>query len=323
MAKKMLWTIALAWSLLLWSCGEQPKKSTQDIEDVPSELYDELNYSDKDYEEWKIWVIKYPKKYDNWDRFDENGHLIRRWVKENKEKENDTIENDIDVLLEDDSLTNDSVKMDTIVIPSIRWEDSAEKKKQLITENTKTQVYITIDDGPWVYTQEIAEELHKRGHKATFFVIWDNIKEDRYEAMKNAEKMWHEFWNHSFSHKNFRNLTFDQAKEQLEKTEKWIKAAWVTPAPYFRYPYWSSFSDEEMFDAYMKWMWYEKVLWTIDTRDWSKSTTKKDLIRCLENVKQWDVILIHERPYTKDRTIPTIDSVLKRKWFISVPYRKK
>lgn len=323
MAKKMLWTIALAWSLLLWSCGDQQKKTIQDIEDVPSELYDELNYSDKDYEEWKIWVVKYPKKYDNWDRFDENGHLIRRWVKENKEEVNDTIENDIDVLLEDDSLTNDSVKTDTIVIPSIRWEDSPEKKKQLIIENTKNQVYITIDDGPWVYTQEIAEELYKRGHKATFFVIWDNIRKDRYEAMKNAEKMWHEFWNHSLSHENFRNLTFDQAKEQLEKTEKWIKAAWVTPAPYFRYPYWSSFSNEKMFDAYMKWMWYEKVFWTIDTRDWSKSTTKKGLIRCLENVKQWDVILIHERSYTKDRTIPTIDSVLKSKWFISVPYRKK
>jgi peptidoglycan/xylan/chitin deacetylase (PgdA/CDA1 family) len=323
MAKKMLWTIALAWSLLLWSCSEQPKKSIQDKEDIPSELYDELNYSDKDYEEWKIGVIKYPKKYDSWDRFDEKGHLIRKWVIEDEEEINDTLENSIDVLIEDDSIINDSVKIDSIVIPSVRWEDSAEKKKQLIAENTKKQVYITIDDGPWLYTQEIAEELHKRGHRATFFVIWNNIKENLYEAMKNAEEMWHEFWNHSFSHANFRKISFDQAKEQLEKTEKWIKAAWVTPAPYFRYPYWSSFSNEKMFDVYMKWMWYEEVFWTIDTRDWSKSTTKKDLIRCLENVKQWDVILIHERPYTKDRTIPTIDSVLKSKWFISVPYRKK
>jgi peptidoglycan/xylan/chitin deacetylase (PgdA/CDA1 family) len=183
-------------------------------------------------------------------------------------------------------------------------------------------VFITIDDGPWVYTQEIAEELHKRGHRATFFVIWNNINEDRYEAMKNAEEMWHEFWNHSLSHENFRKLTFDQAKEQLEKTEKWIKAAWVTPAPYFRYPYGASFSNEK-FDAYMKWLGYEEVFRTIDTRDWSKSTTKKDIIKCLEKAKPWDIILIHEKSYTKDKTIPVIDSVLKSKNLISVPYRKK
>jgi peptidoglycan/xylan/chitin deacetylase (PgdA/CDA1 family) len=55
------------------------------------------------------------------------------------------------------------------------------------------------------------------------------------------------------------------------------------------------------------------VFWNIDTRDWSKSTTKKDLIRCLEKTKPGDIILIHERSYTKDRTIPTMDSVLKSK----------
>lgn len=78
-----------------------------------------------------------------------------------------------------------------------------------------------------------------------------------------------------------------------------------------------------MFDKYLKDIWYEEVFWNIDTRDWSKSTTKKDLIRCLEKTKPGDIILIHERSYTKDRTIPTMDSVLKSKWLISVPYRKK
>ena len=70
-------------------------------------------------------------------------------------------------------------------------------------------------------------------------------------------------------------------------------------------------------------MGYEKVFWNIDTRDWNKSTTKKDLIRCLEKVKPGDIILIHERVYTKDKTIPVIDSVLNSKGLKSVPYRKK
>ena len=326
MSKKTLWTIALAWSLLLWACSEQPKKVEKEIEDVPSELYNDLSYNQKEYREWRIGEVNYPSKYDDRDRFDENGHLIQRSKGENiRELIEDSINTEIEDSLKKDSLAIDSVLIDSMDIEEIVEEVRNSHKKNMwaIQEETRNAVYITIDDGPWAYTQEIAEELHKRGHRATFFVIWDNIKEDRYEAMKNAEKMWHEFWNHSLSHKNFRNLTFDQAKEQLEKTEKWIKAAWVTPAPYFRYPYGASFSNEKIFDAYMKWMGYEEVFWTIDTRDWSKSTTKKDLIKCLENVKPWDVILIHERSYTKDRTIPTIDSVLKSKWLISVPYRKK
>lgn len=326
MSKKTLWTIALAWSLLLWACSEQPKKVGQETDDVPSELYNDLSYNQKEYKEWKIGEVNYPSKYDDWDRFDENGHLISR----NKEEKcegiiEDSINTEIGNSLKEDSLAIDSINIDSTDIEEIVGgvRNSHKKNMWTVQEETRNAVYITIDDGPWAYTQEIAEELYKRGHRATFFLVGNNIKENRYGALQRAEELWHELWNHSFSHANFSKLSLEQAKEQLEKTERSIKSAGVKPAPYFRYPYWKFFSNKELFDAYMKWMGYEEVFWTIDTRDWSKSTTKKDLIKCLENVKPWDVILIHERAYTKDKTIPTIDSVLKSKWLISVPYYKK
>ena len=153
-------------------------------------------------------------------------------------------------------------------------------------------------------------------------MVGTNINEKRYDAMKKAAELWHEFGNHSYSHPNFRKIPFEQAKQQLERTKQRIEDAWVKPAPYFRFPYWNHFKNKSLFDEYMKWMWYEEVFWDIDTRDWSKSTTKKDLIKCLEKVKPWDVILIHERSYTKDKTIPPMDSVLKSRGLISVPYHK-
>ena len=330
MTRKTLWTIALAGSLLIWACTDNHKKTEQDIEDVPSELFENLGYSTQDVSKEWMANVRYPSKYDNRDRFDENWHLITDNKKEIKEFPVDSlIDEDMDSLDIDsiniDSLDVDSLRIDTANTQELINEEHVRPKQELINiqEKTKGEVYITIDDGPWAYTQEIAEELHKRWHRATFFLVGNNIDEKRYEAMRKAAEMWHEFWNHSFSHPNFRRIWIDQAKDQLEKTEQRIKDAWVTPAPYFRFPYGNSFSNEKLFDAYMKWMGYEKVFWNIDTRDWNKSTTKKDLIRCLEKVKPGDVILIHERVYTKDKTIPVIDSVLNSKRLKSVPYRKK
>lgn len=40
----------------------------------------------------------------------------------------------------------------------------------------QNQVYITIDDGPSKYTQEIIDSLESLGHKATFFRIGGNIR---------------------------------------------------------------------------------------------------------------------------------------------------
>ena len=107
----------------------------------------------------------------------------------------------------------------------------------------------------------------------------------------------------------------------METTKEKIEEAGISPAPYFRFPYWNEFKDQEAFDKYLKEIWYEKVFRTIDTRDRNKKTTKNDLIRSLKDVKPWSVILIHERPYTVEKIIPPLDSVLKSKWLHSVPYR--
>lgn len=325
MKSKTLWTIALAWSLLLWACWDNNKKSEKDVEEVPSELLENLNY-------WKSsgkseTKVIYPAKYDSRDKFDENWNLIEEWEEEQEDLNQNFLEEENIDTLTVDSLQTDSIKADSLWVDTLNEENiiTQDIKQQVseLTNNVRWKVFITIDDWPWQYTAEIAEELHKRWHHATFFMLGSNMNEGCYEAMRHAVNLWHEIWNHSYSHPNFRKISFDKARWELERTKSVIEDAWIKPAPYFRFPYWNSFSNEKIFDKYLKGIWYEEVFWNIDTRDWSKSTTKKDLIRCLEKTKPGDIILIHERSYTKDRTIPTMDSVLKSKWLISVPYRKK
>ena len=322
MKGKTLWTMLLAGSLLLWSCWDKNEKSNQNTEDVPSELIENFDNIGEITDTHAVTTVIYPSKYDDWDRFDEEWKLITDKEFKNTENKIDSLENN-----EIDSLGIDSLDIDSVKIDSIAVQDTIQGCPSQgileIQDKIRGEVFITIDDGPWPYTQEIAEELHKRWHHATFFMLGSNMNEGRYEAMRHAVNLWHEIWNHSYSHPNFRKISFDRARWELERTKSVIEKAWIKPAPYFRFPYWNSFSNEKMFDKYLKAIWYEEVFWNIDTRDWSKSTTKKDLIRCLEKTKPGDIILIHERSYTKDRTIPTMDSVLKSKWLISVPYRKK
>lgn len=336
MKKSTIWKLIFASSLALSACSDWNKQSNGDqvdeeggIEYVVDEVNDQLGT-----------VIRYPEKYKDWDRFDEQWHNISEKMR-NHGLEIDTLQTDS---LEADSLINstdtvpdslerhewteDSLKIDSLFGPTDDEKQlhpfevfSIDKKIQKVQHLTGREVFITIDDWPSEYTSEIAQELHRRGHEVTFFVVGNNVKEKYYPAMQKAVELWHEYGNHSTTHPNFRKISLYSAKSELETTKEKIEEAGISPAPYFRFPYWNEFKDQEAFDKYLKEIWYEKVFRTIDTRDRNKKTTKNELIRSLKDVKPWSVILIHERPYTVEKIIPPLDSVLKSKWLHSVPYR--
>ena len=269
MSKKAFWKLLLAGSLLLpTACKDAPHPTPQEQEEDLSWDIEYVSY----WEPIQVGTgIRYPAKYKDWDRFDENGHNIS--YKEKIEKELiDSLNTDS---LSIDSLNTDSLSLDSISSSQEHHKDSLDQQfkdsldneeksiplredsliadeKRLrhhktldeIAYDTRNAVFITIDDGPWAYTYEIAKALYDRGHKATFFLIWNNIKEQYYPVMQAASAMWHEFWNHSNSHANFRKISYPAAVAELRKTEEKIEQSWVSPAPYFRFPYGNTSSDK-------------------------------------------------------------------------------
>lgn len=80
--------------------------------------------------------------------------------------------------------------------PSKLEHGSVPRVDQQVAEmqtQVKDQVYLTIDDGPTPYTQEIAEMLSELGHKATFFFIGKNISERHYLAIQHTKNLGHSF----------------------------------------------------------------------------------------------------------------------------------
>jgi peptidoglycan/xylan/chitin deacetylase (PgdA/CDA1 family) len=120
----------------------------------------------------------------------------------------------------------------------------------------------------------------------------------------------HELGNHSFSHPRFQNLTLDQARSQLSRTEaKVVELTGLTTRPYFRFPYgWRSNALIKMVNE----EGYLSVSWTFDSLD-SDPRTSCETIR--SRVSKYAcpgaIVLMHCGSPQEAQVIPTVIEDLK------------
>ena len=70
------------------------------------------------------------------------------------------------------------------------------------------EIALTFDDGPHpVYTKKLLDGLRKRGVKATFFLIGENVEKDENEKIvKRMYEEGHLIGNHTYTHCNLSKL---------------------------------------------------------------------------------------------------------------------
>lgn len=82
------------------------------------------------------------------------------------------------------------------------------------------EIALTFDDGPHpVYTKKLLDGLRKRGVKATFFLIGENI-EGNEELVKQMAEDGHLIGNHTWSHVDVTKMSDKQACEEITKTSE-------------------------------------------------------------------------------------------------------
>ena len=125
------------------------------------------------------------------------------------------------------------------------------------------QIAITFDDGPNPdYTMKLLKGLKKRGVKATFFVLGEEV--ERYpDILKATYDDGHMIGVHSYQHVNFGQIGDAAALEQVEKTQQAIYDVTGEYTGYIRPPYgcWKKELDQELPMI--------EVLWDIDPLDWA------------------------------------------------------
>lgn len=159
--------------------------------------------------------------------------------------------------------------------------------------NAGKLVALTFDDGPHpVYTGQILDILKIHNASATFFVIGKNAEEYP-ELIKREVAEGHEIGNHTYSHPNMKNISVDEALDEIKKTQDIIfEIAGESPV-IFRSP--GGIFSEELVGAVMG-INCKSILWSWkqDTRDWSKPGVKSIVDTVINNINDGDIILFHD-----------------------------
>jgi len=153
------------------------------------------------------------------------------------------------------------------------------------------RVAITFDDGPSpVWTPLILDQLKKANVKATFFMIGHHVKKYPNVARRVADEG-HEIANHGYAHSVLLYYTPEELEEEIKYTEQVIKEITGQTTKYFRPPKaWLNKEEKER----VKFIGYEVVLWSLNSKDWVTFDDKYIIRYLLQNIKNGDIILFHD-----------------------------
>lgn len=169
-------------------------------------------------------------------------------------------------------------------------------------------VYITIDDGPSQYTDQIINILRDNNIKATFFMIEGRMQEYQ-DQVKNIVNSGNVAGFHSVSHDvNKLYVNNDSAKQEFDVNQATFNSITgqnsnIIRLPYGSKPYTPVESYEELVNAGYK-LWD----WNLDTVDWC--STPEQII---SNVKKYSVnkdnivLLMHER----EQSVKALEEIIK------------
>lgn len=156
----------------------------------------------------------------------------------------------------------------------------------------KKQIVFTFDCGAGINSvQKILETAQKHNLKLTFFST-GKFAEQNPDLIKQISAEGHEIFNHTYSHPHLTQITDEQIKEELDKTEQIISGlTGTTTKPFFRPPYGDR--NEHVLNIAGQ-DGFQSVYWTLDALDWETGKTAGEVKqRIYSNLKPGEIILMH------------------------------
>jgi peptidoglycan-N-acetylglucosamine deacetylase len=168
-------------------------------------------------------------------------------------------------------------------------------------------VYLTFDDGPSQYTPAILNILSATHSTATFFELGFRQAEFPAEAAR-IRAQGSSVGNHTYNHPNLTTLTAGQIRWQIAHGPR---SRCVRP------PYGASNSTVRHI---MSQQGLHQVLWTIDTRDWSRPGTKHIVEAATASaVRSGTIVLMHDGGGNRSQTVaalPQVIAALQQRGFV-------
>ena len=194
---------------------------------------------------------------------------------------------------------------------------SKENNINIVTD--KATIYLTFDDGPGPYTEEILNILEEYGIKATFFVTNQFGNQNYLKLIKLEYDKGHTVGIHTYTHKWTIYSSVETYLDDFEKIQNVIVAQTGEPAKIFRFPGGSSNTvsckySKGIMTKLAKIMTdkgYTYFDWTFDSGDTNKTDNSKEAI--MNNFKKYlkgngeYIVLMHD---IKKNTLAVLPEVI-------------
>lgn len=178
--------------------------------------------------------------------------------------------------------------------------------------NVEKVIALTFDDGPRRGTTDrVLAELEKRKIKATFFIIGECIKGNE-DLLAQMGKDGMEIGNHTFDHHRLTALSSDGINSELDRTERKIFEAANFKATIMRPP---EGRHNTRVDEIVAAKNLTLIMWTLDPQDWRHRNSDYVTKYVLDNVQNYDIILLHDIHESTVLAVPRIIDGLTEKGY--------
>lgn len=161
-----------------------------------------------------------------------------------------------------------------------------------IYDPNKKYIAFTFDDGPnRKNTIDIVNYLNDNKMRATFFMV-GNLLENNADIVKYVYDNKMEIGSHSWSHTNMRRQKLDKLVKDIDKANETYKNIIGENFKLIRPPY-GAFNNK-----IKNTLDFSFIIWSVDTLDWKYKDSDRLYDFVINNVKDGDVVLMHDLQYS-------------------------
>lgn len=199
---------------------------------------------------------------------------------------------------------------------SINSKSLPANNARFIPENGKNIVFLTFDDGPNGYTNEILDILKTYGISSTFFLLSPNI-EKHPEIVKRMAEEGHSIGCHGVTHnvsKFYKNPA--SPLKEMQSCQKSLASLVGEETALIRVPFGSvpllTAAQKKELDKGNFILWD----WNVDSQDWKRKNAKKmtasvlNQVHAIKEKGEIPVILFHDKEITKNALPDIIDGLI-------------
>lgn len=170
----------------------------------------------------------------------------------------------------------------------------------------KPMIAITYDDGPGPYTDHVLDVLERYDAKATFFIVGNRVSSYP-KQLKRAYNLGCQIGSHTWSHPMLAGLSAGAISEQMQATDAAVRAVIGENTTIMRPP------GGSINDTVKATVGKPLITWSLDPQDWKYRNSSYVTNYVLNNVRDGDIILLHDIHYsTAVATETLIPELMKR-----------